>query len=221
VKWKTHTPEIMRILSDPRRVRILHLAADEPVTVKFLAEQLGEDPLRLYYHVKKMIKAELLEIAETRQQGNLTENYYRAVNFRDVIYKGNVEEQAEHLEMALSHVHRMLNPGLRLLQKSLEKVREGKKDGKAFERLPYHVSIDSATERITSREWHNSIKSIMESMGKEGKTLEPWPEPPIDGREDEEGTYQYVLVSYRIEDAEELELIESSEEEEEEKEERI
>jgi DNA-binding transcriptional ArsR family regulator len=213
VKWKTHTPEIMKILSDPRRTRILHLAADEPVTVKFLAEKLGEDPLRLYYHVKKMLKAELLEVAETRQQGNLTENYYRAVNFQDVNYQGNVEEQAEHIELALSHVHRMLDPGLRLLQKSLEKVREGKKEGKSFERLPYHVSIGSVSDRMTSREWQNSIQSILESMGKESKSLEPWPEPPIDGREDDEGTYQYVMISYRIEDAEELELIESSEEE--------
>ncbi|MBW5447370.1 helix-turn-helix domain-containing protein [Cohnella sp. CFH 77786] len=214
MQWKTHTPEIMKILSDPRRIRILHLAEDEPVTVKYLAEKLGEDPLRLYYHVKKMLKAELLEIADTKQQGNLTEHYYRAVNFRDVIYKGNVEEQAEDIEMALAHVHRMLDPGLRLLRKSLEKVREGKKDGKVFERLPYHVSVSGVSERMTSRAWQKSMKMIIESIDKEGESLEPWPEPPIDGREDEEGTYQYVLISYRVEDAEQLALIDESEEEE-------
>jgi hypothetical protein len=34
------------------------------------------------------------------------------------------------------------------------------------------------------------------------------------GREDEEGTYQYVLVSYRIEDAGQFGLVDPSEEEE-------
>ncbi|HSU78936.1 MAG TPA: hypothetical protein VLK78_00845 [Candidatus Angelobacter sp.] len=29
-----------------------------------------------------------------------------------------------------------------------------------------------------------------------------WPPLPKDGREDETGTYEYILISYRIEDAE-------------------
>jgi DNA-binding transcriptional ArsR family regulator len=212
VQYKTSTIELMKILSDPRRSRILHLASDKPVTVKSLAEQLGEDPLRLYYHVKKMVKAELLEVVETRQQGNLTEHYYRAINFDHVIYRGNIEEQAEHVELAVSLVHSRLDPGLRLYQKSLEIVRAEKKEGSTPDRLPFHVSITSSTSQKTGREWQDSLLAIIQAIDKDSGPIEPF--MTSDGREDEEGTYQYVLVSYRIEDAEQLGLVDPSEEEE-------
>jgi DNA-binding transcriptional ArsR family regulator len=201
----------MKILSDPRRSRILHLASDKPVTVKTLAEQLGEDQLRLYYHVKKMVKAELLEVVETRQHGNLTEHYYQAINFDHVIYKGNIEEQAEHVELTMSLVHRRLDPGLRLYQKSLEIIRAEKNEGSTL-RLPFHIDIVSSTSRKTGREWQESLLAIIQAINKDSEPLEPLLTNA--GREDEEGTYQYVLVSYRIEDAEQLGLIDPSEEEE-------
>jgi DNA-binding transcriptional ArsR family regulator len=212
VQYKTSTLELMKILSDPRRSRILHLASDKPVTVKMLAEQLGEDPLRLYYHVKKMLKAELLELVDTRQQGNLTEHYYKAINFDHVIYKGNVEEQAEHVELAVSLVHRRLDPGLRLYQKSLEIVRAEKKEGSKHDRMPFHVDIMSSTSQKTGKEWQESLTGIIQAINKNSEPLEPL--FTNDDREDKEGTYQYVLVSYRIEDAEQLGLVDPSEDEE-------
>ncbi|MGG2065883.1 ArsR/SmtB family transcription factor [Bacillus sp. S14(2024)] len=210
MKWKKQTIELMKLLSDPRRNQILHLAASEPVTVKYLAEQMGEDPLRLYYHVKKLVKAELLEVVETRQQNNFIEKYYQSVNFTDVVYQGNIEEQAEHLELTLASVHRRLNPGLKLYQRSLEKVQEDKQSGKTFHYLPYNVSINSTSERMTTREWRKSIEPIMKAMGTE-KNDEPWPEILPSEDDDKEGTYQYILITYKIEDAEMLDLIESNE----------
>lgn len=204
--------ELMKVLSDPRRERILHLAAVEPKTVKQLAEELGEDPLRLYYHVKKLLEVELLEVADTRQHGNLVEKYYRAVNFRDVIYQGNVEEQAEHAELALSLLHRKLNPAIGLYQKGLEKVREEKQAGKTFTRLPYHVSINSTSERLTAKEWRKSIEPIMKAMGKKTLDEEPWPDFSTDDN-DEMGTYEYILITYRMEDAAELGMLPESDEE--------
>jgi DNA-binding transcriptional ArsR family regulator len=203
--------DLMKILSDPRRNRILHLASEKPVTVKYLAEQLGEEPIRLYYHVKLLVKAELLEVAETKQLGNLTEKYYKSVNFSDVIYKGNIEEQAEHMELAMALVHQRLDPGLQLYQKALEKIKVEKKDGKTFQKLPYQVSIDTSSSKMTARDWRKSIEPIMKAMGKNDIDQNEWPELPKDVRDDEEGTYQYFLISYRIEDAEELGLIESDE----------
>lgn len=204
----------MKILSDPRRSRILHLASDKPVTVKMLAEQLGEDPLRLYYHVKKMVKAELLELKETRQQGNLTEHYYQAADLTDVIYKGNVEENAQHLETVVAMVHRRLEPGLRLLQKGLEKIREESPQGVKFERNPYHVDVINADSRSTGREWQETLIRIIQAINKTDAPMETM--FPSDGREDEMGSYHYVVVSYRVEDAEKLGLVYPPEEEREE-----
>jgi DNA-binding transcriptional ArsR family regulator len=213
MEWKTSTLELLKILSDPRRSRILHLASDKPVTVKQLAEQLGEDPLRLYYHVKKMVKAELLELKETRQHGNLTEHYYQAADLEHVIFKSDIQEQAEHLETAVSLIHRRLDPGLRLFQKGLEKVRAEKaKGGAAMDRLPYHVDVASSTSRKTGREWQESLGAIIQAIN---KSEEPVNWFRSEDRDDVEGTYQYVLISYRIEDAEQLGLVDPSEEDEE------
>lgn len=212
MKWENSNVELLKILADPRRSRILQLASKKPVTVKMMAEQMDEDPLRLYYHVKKMVKAELLELKETRQQGNLSEHYYQTAEYLDnVAFRGNVEENAEYLETVVSLVHRRLDPGLRMFRKGLEKVREENQGGVRFERSPYHVMIDSATSWETGREWQHTLNRILQAINGSEEPLEP--RVPDDGREDEEGTYQYVIVSYRIEDAEKLGLLDPSEEE--------
>ncbi|WP_409295829.1 helix-turn-helix domain-containing protein [Peribacillus sp. SCS-26] len=206
MKFKITSMELMKILADPRRSKILHLAMDKPVTVKYLAEQIGEDPLKLYYHVKKMVKHELLEVVETVQHGNLTEKYYQAINL-DVIYRGNLDEQSEASELALSLARQKIDPGLRLYQKALEKVREDKKEGRQHEILPYHVSINSGTDRITGRQWRRSMETIIETIGGEKLKIDEWPELPPHESDSETGTYQYVLISYKIEDADKLGLI--------------
>ncbi|RZT15538.1 winged helix-turn-helix domain-containing protein [Fictibacillus sp. BK138] len=211
MKWKMLSMELMKILSDPRRNKILHLASEEPVTVKKLAEEMNEEPVRLYYHIKMLVNADLLEVVETRQIGNLTEKYYKTINLSDVIYKGNIEEQAEHVDLALSLLHKRLDPGLHLYQKALEKIREEKKNGKTFKKLPFQVSIDTSSSKMTGQEWRESIEPIMKAMGKNKDIQDPWPEIPTDVRDDEEGTFQYVLISYRVEDAEQLGLIKSEE----------
>ncbi len=208
--------ELMKVLSDPRRSRILHLAQDKPVTVKYLAEQLGEDPLNLYYHVKKMMKLELLEVVDTKQHGNLTEKYYRAVNIEDVVYSGNLDEQSDSVELTMSLVHRRLDPGLKLFQKALEKVREDKQSGVEYKRLPYNVTINSSTDRMTGIEWRKTMEPIMQAMGKNRMDKEPLPELPPQESDEEEATYQYVLISYKIEDADKLGLISPTEDSEEE-----
>ncbi len=204
MKYKSQSMELMKILSDPRRNQILHLASDEPITVKELAEKIGEEPLRLYYHIKKLMKADLLEVVDTRQHGNLTEKYYKTANFRDVIYKGDFAEQAEYIEQTLSLIHQKIDPGIQLYQKRLEIIRNDKKEGKESESIPIHVSVDSATERKTGRQWRESIEPIMKAMAPKSFEESAWPELPDDERDDEEGTYQYVLVSYRLEDTDEL-----------------
>lgn len=208
VKSKKQTLELMKILSDPRRSKILLLASEKPVTVKYLAEVLEEEPLRLYYHVKKLLNAELLEVVETRQLGNLTEKYYQTINFTDTIYQGDYEEQSEHLELTLSLIHQKLDPGLLLYRKALEKIREELSSGKKVEKLPYQVSINTGSDRMTGKEWRKLNEKLSKVMGNI-QDDEEWPQVPLDEKDEEVGTYQYLLVSYRIEDAEKLGIIDS------------
>ncbi|WHY73599.1 ArsR/SmtB family transcription factor [Fictibacillus enclensis] len=214
-QWKTQSIDLMKIFSDPRRLRILHLASEQPITVKQLAAELNEHPSRLYYHVKKLEDAELLEVAETKQLGNLVEKYYQTINMNDVLYRGDLQAQAEQPEVALSLTYRLIEPALKLYEKSLAKLREEKKHGVVRNEMPYQVTINSSSDRMTAKEWRESFPVIMKALGKKDKKDYDWPERsyPSEEEANKVGTYQYVLLSYRIEDAEELGIVTENEEE--------
>ncbi|MDN4524559.1 ArsR/SmtB family transcription factor [Fictibacillus fluitans] len=214
-QWKTQSIDLMKIFSDPRRLRILHLASEQPITVKQLAAELNEHPSRLYYHVKKLEDAELLAVAETKQLGNLVEKYYQTINMDDVLYRGDLQAQAEQPEVALSLTYRLIEPALKLYEKSLAKLREERKHGEELNEMPYHVTINSSSDRMTAKEWRESFPAIMKALGKNEKKDYEWPERSFTSEEEANkvGTYQYVLLSYRIEDAEELGVVTENEEE--------
>ena len=62
----------------PIRIEILRRMA-EPRTCPELAEALGETPQKIYYHVKQLQKAGLVEKVEERRVRGVVEGYYQAV----------------------------------------------------------------------------------------------------------------------------------------------
>jgi DNA-binding transcriptional ArsR family regulator len=70
--------EQMKVLADPRRIRILELLCEERTT-KQVAEILGEPPTRLYHHVAALERVGLIRLARTRQRRGALEKYYVAV----------------------------------------------------------------------------------------------------------------------------------------------
>jgi DNA-binding transcriptional ArsR family regulator len=71
--------EQMKVLADPRRIRILELLCGEERTTKQVAEILGEPPTRLYHHVAALARVGLIRLARTRQSRGALEKYYVAV----------------------------------------------------------------------------------------------------------------------------------------------
>jgi DNA-binding transcriptional ArsR family regulator len=70
--------EQMKVLADPRRIRILELLGEERTT-KQVADILGEPPTRLYHHVAALARVGLIRLARTRQSRGAQEKYYVAV----------------------------------------------------------------------------------------------------------------------------------------------
>ena len=87
--------EQLKSLSDTTRMAIIGEAIEKPVTIAQVAERLGENPRKLYYHFTELERLGLLEVAETRRKGNLIEKSYRAVaRFITVdwaIFRGSAE----------------------------------------------------------------------------------------------------------------------------------
>ncbi|MGE5072938.1 MAG: ArsR family transcriptional regulator, partial [Anaerolineae bacterium] len=73
-----HTYEQMKLLADARRLAILRLLMAQPATLTQLAATLKQSPAWVRHHVKALEAARLVELAEVRTTGTVTEKYYRA-----------------------------------------------------------------------------------------------------------------------------------------------
>jgi DNA-binding transcriptional ArsR family regulator len=75
-------PEQLKALGHPLRVRVLEMLggeeeADWQLTNRELAQRLGVDPGHLHFHVRMLLKAGLIELADSTGKGR--EKPYRAV----------------------------------------------------------------------------------------------------------------------------------------------
>jgi putative molybdopterin biosynthesis protein len=73
-----HSFEQLKLLSDPRRQKILRLLMAAPASLTMLGEQLGQHPARIRHHLKALESAGLVELVETRSAAGVTEKFYRA-----------------------------------------------------------------------------------------------------------------------------------------------
>jgi Predicted transcriptional regulator len=70
--------DIAKIVLHPLRTQILRELRNEH-TVKELAQRLGVQQTKLYYHIDLLEKARLVVVASSRMVGNLEERSYRAL----------------------------------------------------------------------------------------------------------------------------------------------
>jgi DNA-binding transcriptional ArsR family regulator len=73
-------PEQLKALGHPLRVRVLEMLGQEgewQLTNRELAQRLGVDPGHLHFHVRMLLKAGLIELADDGKRGR--EKPYRAV----------------------------------------------------------------------------------------------------------------------------------------------
>lgn len=68
----------IKLLADSRRMEILRLLMGAPATLTQLARALGQSPAWIRHHIKLLESADLVEIAEVRTTGTVTEKFYRA-----------------------------------------------------------------------------------------------------------------------------------------------
>ena len=68
----------IKFLADARRLAILQILMASPATLTQLARKLGQSPARVRHHIKALESARLVELAEVRTRGTVTEKFYRA-----------------------------------------------------------------------------------------------------------------------------------------------
>lgn len=84
----------VKVYSDPYRLEILEVfyKADKPLTVKQVASSMDQTPAKVHYHVKKMEKANLLELIYTKEVNGIIAKYYEPTA-RIFIVDGNYNKE--------------------------------------------------------------------------------------------------------------------------------
>lgn len=74
------TEDEIRAFSDPYRYKILSnlWKLQKPSTVKQIADKMGEVPAKVHYHVKKLVKAGILELSHTKEINGIVAKYYKS-----------------------------------------------------------------------------------------------------------------------------------------------
>lgn len=70
--------DLIKVLSDPRRLDILRLLMAAPATLTLLAQTLKQSPAWVRHHILALEAAGLIEISEIRKTGKVQEKFYRA-----------------------------------------------------------------------------------------------------------------------------------------------
>lgn len=195
-KKKVQDIELTKILLDPRRRSILDQARGEPVTVSQIADALGEKPSRLYYHVKKLEDAGLLELVETKQQGNLIEKYY--MSSTQDSFELDELFMKEHSEEVMKLIRDVISPGLKII--------EGQMKNRGEYNKPTEMNI--AYKKQTIKGWLETMDNIMHHMkgneaGVDAKQIEEELKKYNPEELEQKSNYAYVILSYRLEDVEE------------------
>lgn len=80
--------DALKVVFDPRRMRVLEAFAAQPRTVREVAEELGVTPHSLYYHVNMLEEHDLLIVTGTRMVSGILEKHYQVAARNFIIAPG-------------------------------------------------------------------------------------------------------------------------------------
>ncbi|MDR9856089.1 winged helix-turn-helix domain-containing protein [Paenibacillus sp. VCA1] len=70
--------EQAKLLGSAQRVKIIKALVDTAKTSKQVADELGESPGSIHYHIQKLYDGGLIDLVETRTVGGIVEKYYKS-----------------------------------------------------------------------------------------------------------------------------------------------
>ncbi len=168
----------LKALSDPLRRRILECFSAAPVTTKQVADQIGENPTKLYHHVEKLLKAGLIELVETKQNRGTIERYYQAA-----AKKFAVDQQllapSPKARVAVGELQAMV---VNALQASLSDARENFPDLKKLGPASLPIAMKQARIRTSQKK----ILKLVQKLQKFGEECQ--------AAHDETGELEYNLT---------------------------
>ncbi len=176
-----------KVVGDPTRYRVLTLMRlRDRWTAKELAESLGVDPNRLYYHLRILEEAELIQVVDTQASGRMVERIYGLTeNWRVTYDPREPEERIHHLRAQLAATSAAAEDAIFAQARQAE----------AGERPTY---IDYATPGTYTAlpedfaEFNDKVKALVKELHEKARARRASGEAPPEGWR--ELSFLYVLV---------------------------
>jgi DNA-binding transcriptional regulator GbsR (MarR family) len=123
------TEKEIKIFSDPYRLKIIktYQRNKKPMTVKNVADDMGEVPANVHYHVKKLLSINILELDHIEVVNGINAKYYKLVNDEFHIDFSNVNNSVEY-EKSISHVESIMEKILDEFKQNFSQLAKEKKD---------------------------------------------------------------------------------------------
>ncbi len=102
-------PESFQLLADQTRRKMVFLLRVKDMTVSQIAGELNLTPQAVYHHIKKMQKADLVEVSREERLGHLIESYYRATAESFYLSMGSTGGSPSSRKIAIEQVKMALD----------------------------------------------------------------------------------------------------------------
>jgi len=102
--------EEIKIMTDPYRMEIINIMKNHssPMTVKEIAEKMGEPHGKVYYHIKKFEKIQAVVIHHTKNIKGITAKYY-AINFKELVIAPSYGDSELSADFAMNQTLNMVS----------------------------------------------------------------------------------------------------------------
>jgi DNA-binding transcriptional ArsR family regulator len=97
-------PEAFKVAADETRRKMLFLLRAKEMTVSQIAQDLNLTPQTVYFHIKKLVEANMVEVSREVRVDHLIESYYQATAEVFHFTVGNTTHSKETLEETIKAV---------------------------------------------------------------------------------------------------------------------
>ena len=95
----------IKVLADPRRLKIIQLLMAKPASLTQLGQMLGQHPARIRHHIQKLEEAGLIELDEITITRGVTEKFYKAKAGAYLLQKMILPEDSTRKTIIISGSH--------------------------------------------------------------------------------------------------------------------
>ena len=97
-------PEAFKVAADGTRRKMLFLLRAKEMTVSQIAQDLNLTPQTVYFHIKKLVEADMVEVSREVRVDHLIESYYQATAEVFHFTVGNTTNSKETLQETIKAV---------------------------------------------------------------------------------------------------------------------